>query len=137
MIKKIFLLLLTIEMMGTTAYAQQHEQVLDFKSKSEKGVIYSITLDKLASIIETSQPLEDEIADKLAEDYSKEFHTNQWTPAVLILKSDISDIVLFVQYKEEDYLYSFRMFTEDGWLQATNKTKRLLEPICNEALQQH
>ena len=125
--KNFFLLLLTIGMMAVTAQAQE---VLDFKSKTEKHVVYYIPTDDLVQIIHTSKTIEDELADQMIEDYAKVFHSSGPNePAVQILKSDISDIVLFIQYKD-DYIYSFRMLApKEGWLQATSKSRRKLEEL--------
>ena len=114
-------------MATTSIQAQQAEQVVKFKSKTEKGITYSIPLSQIVEIVNTNEDLDEQFTDQMIDAYNKVFPGNPYTPAVLVVKSKISDAVLFIQYKEENHIYSFRMLSEGEWLQATSKGKWLIE----------
>jgi hypothetical protein len=125
--KKILFLLLTIGMMVATAVSA-YAQSVNFVSK-DRGLKCAISVEQLLKVMDNSDTLiEGELVDQLMESYEKAYPSSGPDElAVEVLKSRISNEVLFLQWTASGKLHSFRILSEEfGWLQATRKARRIL-----------
>lgn len=126
--KKILFLLLTIGMMVTTAVSAYTQESVNFVSK-DRGLKCAISVEQLLKVMDNSDTLiEGELVDQLMESYERAYPSSGPNElAVQVLKSRISNEVLFLQWTASGKLHSFRILSEEfGWLQATRKARRIL-----------
>jgi hypothetical protein len=128
--KRLFFLLFAIWMMTTTAVsAQESGSTISFTNEIGCGIEY--TLPVLADIISSADTLyEDEEADRLIEEYSKEFPScGPDEPAVLILIPDDDYFnVIFIQEDPDGEILTLRILSDEGWLECDS------EPYSRELL---
>lgn len=127
--KLLTFLVMVIGMMSITATAvQAQESVVIIPFVDEQGYTVDYDLAALTAIIATSDTL---VYDDgwLMEEYESVFPTKgSHEPAVLVLLPDDSYVIaIFVQANRRDKLLSFRMLTNDGWLEAEKHSLRMIE----------
>jgi hypothetical protein len=94
-------------------------------------------VEQLLKVIDNSNTLvEGELVDQLMEDYEVAYPSSGPNElAVEVLKSRISNEVLFLQWTSSGKLHSFRILSKEfGWLEATRKARRVLTkaiPDCD------
>ena len=123
-----FLLTTSIMVVSSVASAQKTVSLVSI----DNGTKHSISLDRLARILENSDSLiTGDFADKMMEIYDKSFPSyNSSELAVLVLKSTITDDVIFIQQNEKNKIHSFRILSKDlGWLKAGRKARKKIEKI--------
>lgn len=128
--RKLSLFLLITSFMAVSN-AVSAQKSISFVSMDD-GTKHSISLETLAMIVEHSDTLiSGEFADKVMEIYDASFPShNPNELAVLILKSTITDDVIFIQEKEDGKIHSFRILSKElGWLKAGRKAKKQIERL--------
>lgn len=126
--KKILSLLLAIGMMVATAVSAFAQESVNFVSK-DHGLKCVISVEQLLKVMDNSDTLiEGELAEEMIQLYEEAYPSSGPNElAVEILKSRISNEVLFIQWAASGKLHSFRILSEEfGWLQATRKARRVL-----------
>jgi len=101
----------------------------------DDGRKHPISLETLTMIVQNSDTLiTGEFADKVMEIYDASFPSHNANElAVLILKSTITDDLIFIQEKADGKIHSFRILSkESGWLKANRKAKKKLENFISK-----
>ena len=129
-------LLLAIWMMTATAVSAYSQESVNFVSK-DGGLKRAISVEQLLKVMDNSDTLvEGELVDQLMEDYEVAYPSSGPNElAVEVLKSRISNEILFLQWTSSGKLHSFRILSKEfGWLEATRKARRVLTkaiPDCD------
>lgn len=126
--KRTLSMLLAIGMMATTAVSAFAQESVNFVSK-DHSLKCAISVEQLLKVMYNSDTLiEGDLAEEMIQLYEEAYPSSGPNElAVEILKSRISNEVLFIQWTASGKLHSFRILSEEfGWLQATRKARRIL-----------
>ena len=134
--KRLFSMLFAIWMIVIATAVSAFAQEVNFVSK-DSGTKCSLSVEQLLKVMDNSDTLiEGELVDQLMESYEIAYPSSGPNElAVEILKSNISDEVIFIQWTATGKIHSFRILSEEhGWLQATRKARQVLTkaiPDCD------
>ena len=128
--KKLPLLLLSTSLMvvSNVVSAQKTVSLISI----DNGTKHSISSNRLVMIMENCDTLiTGEFADRVMEIYDASFPCyDPNEPAILILKSTITNDVIFIQEKEDGKIHSFRILSKElGWLKAGRKARKKIEKL--------
>ena len=128
--RKLSLFLLITSFMAVSN-AVSAQKSISFVSMDD-GTKHSISSNRLVTIMKNCDTLiTGEFADRVMEIYDASFPSyDSNEPAILILKSTITDDVIFIQEKEDGKIHSFRILSKElGWLKAGRKAKKQIEKL--------